>query len=141
MTPKQKNVCCILLILAVVVFYTLAGGSVGISLDFREDALCLSASHYDWEISYGKICTLELVQLADPGQLVEGAKRSTLCCGTWENELWGSYTLCIDPRVETCVAITMDDDSVCVLNYESNDATQQLYQMFTDLLQNKTAPA
>lgn len=141
MTPKQKNICCILLILAVVLFYTLFGGSVGTSLDFGEDALYLSALHYDWEVSYGQIRTLDLIQLPDYGQLVEGSEKSSLCCGIWENELWGSYTLCIDPRVETCIAITMEDGSVCVLNYENGDSTQQLYKMFTELLQSKAAAA
>lgn len=137
MTSKQKNLFFIFLILAVVLFYTFSGGSVGISLDFGEDALILSASNYDWQIPYGRIATLELITLPDTGVLIEGSEKKSLCCGTWENEAWGEYTLCIDPKIDHCIAVTMDDGSVYVLNYENAESTQQLHKMFSELLQNK----
>lgn len=137
MTPKQKNLVFIILILAVVLFYTFSGGSVGASLDFGEEALTLSASNYDWEIPYDQISALKLTGLPDTGTLIEGSEKKNLCCGTWENETWGEYILCINPKIDQCIIITTGDGSVYVLNYENAEATQQLHKMFTELLQSK----
>ena len=138
MNSKQKNLTLIILILALVLFYVFSGGSVGISLDFGENELTLSASNYDWLIPYDEIESLELAELPDKGTLIEGIEKRTLCCGTWKNDTFGEYTLCADPRIENCIVIRMESGDVYVMNYENSDSTNQLHQMFTDLLRSKS---
>lgn len=137
MTPKQKNLTFLLLILAIILFYIFSGGSVGISLDFGEESLTLSASDYDWTIPYDQIESLELSSLPDTGTRIEGIEKRTLCCGSWTNDSWNGYILCINPKIDQCVIVTMNDGSIYVLNYENSEATQQLHKMFTELLQSK----
>lgn len=138
MNSKQKNLALVILILALVLFYVFSGGSVGISLDFGENALTLSASDYDWLIPYDQIESLELTELTEAGSLIDGIEKRTLRCGTWENEIWGEYTLCTDPRIEKCIVIRMKSGDIYVLNYENSDSTAHLHQMFTDLLRSKS---
>lgn len=137
MTPKQKNFTFIILILAIVLFYIFSGGSVGISLDFGEDALTLSAADYDWTIPYDQIQSLELAELPNTATTTEGVDKRTLRCGTWENDIWGEFILCIDPRIDPCIVITMESGDIYVLNYENYDSTVQLHKMFTNLLHSK----
>ena len=137
MTSKQKNLIFILLIPALVLFYVFSGGSMGISLDFGEDALILSASDHDWTIPYDQIEALELADLPETGTLLNGAEKRNLCFGTWENDIWGEYTLCIDPRIRRCIVITAADDSHYVLNYESAEATEELMKLITDIVHSK----
>ena len=137
MTPKQKNLTFILLILAVMLFYIFSGGSIGTSLDFGEESLSLSASDYDWVIPYAQIQSLESAELPDVGTRVDGIEKRTLCCGTWKNESWNEYILCINPKLDSCIIVTMNSGDVYVLNYENSDSTDQLYNMFTDLLHSK----
>lgn len=137
MNSKQKNLIFIVLILVMVLFYIFSGGSVGISLDFGEEALTLSASNYDWHILYDQIESLELTDLPELGTIADGIEKHTLCCGTWENDTLGKYTLCADPRIDSCIVIRMKSSDIYVLNYESSDSTGQLHQMFTDLLRSK----
>lgn len=137
MASKHKNLIFIFLILAMVLFYVFSGGSIGISLDFGEDALSVSASDYDWAIPYDRIASLELAELPDWGVLTEGAERNKLCCGTWKNDAWGEYTLCVTPKNPQCIVVTMDNGDVFVLNYENSDSTTQLHNMFTELLHSK----
>lgn len=137
MTPKQKNAFFIVLILAIVLVYTFTGGSVGISLDFGEDSLALAASGYDWDIPYADIVSLELTRLPDTGSCIDGTDRRSLACGTWENETWGRYTLCVKPDIENCIIITMTDGRVYVLNYENQESTNELHKMFTQILESK----
>ena len=137
MTPKQKNAIFVILILAAVLFYIFSGGSVGVSLDFGEESLTVSASNYDWSIPYDQIESLELAPLPDMGTLIDGVEKRNLCCGTWENEIWGEYILCLNPKIDSCIMITTDNGDIYVLNYENQEATQQLHKMFTELLHSK----
>ena len=138
MNSKQKNLTLIILILALVLFYVFSGGSVGISLDFGENELTLSALDHDWLIPYDQIESLELTDLPELGTVINGSEKRTLCCGTWKNKVWGEYTLCTNPRIEVCIVIRMKAGDVYVMNYENSDSTKQLHQMFTDLLRSKS---
>lgn len=137
MTLKQKNIFFIVLILALVLFYIFSGGSVGVSLDFGEESLILSASDYDWTIPYDQIESLELTELPGKGTLIEGVEKRTHCCGTWENDIWGKYILCVNPKIDRCIVVTLNTGNIYVLNYENINSTAQLHQMFTDLLHSK----
>ncbi len=137
MVSKHKNLLIILLLLAMVLFYVFSGGSVGISLDFGEDSLSVSASDYDWTIPYDHIESLELAGLPDLGIQMEGIERNKLSCGTWKNDAWGEYTLCVNPKNHQCIVVVMDDGDIFVLNYENSDSTEQLHKMFTELLCSK----
>lgn len=141
MTPKQKNLIFIVLILGIMLFYIFSGGSVGISLDFAEEALALSAADHDWTIPYDRIRSLELEALPNLGTCIEGSEKSALCYGTWKNDRWNEYTLCIDPNIDQCIIVTMDNADVYVFNYENSESTRQLHKMFTELLQSKHLPA
>lgn len=137
MTPKQKNTFFVLILLAAVLFYTFSGGSVGISLDFGDERLSLGASDRDWVIPYDQIASLELTALTDLGTPVDGTKKRTLSYGTWENDLWDKYTLCVNPTISQCIVVTLQDGSITVLNYENEESTKALHTMFSELLQSK----
>lgn len=102
---KIRNMFLTLLIPVLILLYIFFGGSVGISLDFGEDALAISAEKQDWSIPYEQIISLELTDAEDFGTLLNGTEKRTLHYGTYENDPWGQYNLCIDPRIETCIAI------------------------------------
>lgn len=138
MNSKQKNLALVVLILVLVLFYIFSGGSVGISLDFGESELTLSASDYDWRIPYNQIDSLALTDLPELGTVIDGSETRTLCCGIWKNETYGEYTLCADPGIGKCIVIRMKTGDIYVINYENSDSTAQLHQMFTDLLRSKS---
>lgn len=137
MTQNKKNLLFLILPVILVLIYSLTGNSIGIHLDFGEDALTVSAADLDWELSYGQIESISLSPLPEPGTMVEGMEKRSLRCGTWINEIYGSYTQCIDPRIDQCLTITLSDGSIFLLNYENQESTQALHKMFTDLLESK----
>lgn len=138
MTPNnKKNGIFLLILVAAVLIYSLSGNSIGIHLDFGEDALQVSASDMDWDLAYDQIASITLSDLPDVGSLAEGIDKKNLQCGVWENEIWGTYTLCISPKIDQCIVLTMQNGDVIVLNYESADSTANLHEMFTELLQSK----
>lgn len=140
MSPSnKKHFIFPLLLVAAVLIYSLSGNSIGIQLDFGEDTLTVSAMDQDWPIPYNSIASLELVTLPDLGTMTEGTEKRTLQCGTWQNETWGEYSLCVDPRIIQGLVITQNDGSVFLLNYESDESTAALWEMFTELLENRAS--
>ena len=107
------------------------------TLDFGEDILTVNAGKHDWSIPYDQIISLELVENTNFGTLREGSEKRKLHYGFYENEQREQYTLCIDPRIENCVAIETND-GFFILNYENRDSTQELYIMFAEFLSHKT---
>lgn len=134
---KARNTFLTLLIPILILLYIFFGGSVGISLDFGEEALAISAEKQDWSLPYDQIISLELADAADFGVPLNSTEKRTLHYGSYENDSWGQYNLCIDPRIETCIVIETTN-GFFVLNYENEESTQQLYIMFTQLLASKT---
>lgn len=137
MSQKRKNTIFTVIILAIVLLYSLSGKSIGISLDFCEDSLTVSADSYDYKIKYNEIENLELSVLADPGALLEGADKRSLRYGRWKNEAYGEYMQCVDPKINECIVITTKNGSIYVLNYQDSENTASLHKMFTELLQSK----
>lgn len=131
-----RNRLLTLLIPALILLYVFFGGSVGISLDFGAEDLTVSAEKQDWNIPYEQIISLKLAEAEEFGILLEGSENRTLHYGTYENEVWGQYHLCIDPRIESCIVIETNS-GFFVLNYENEASTRQLYIMFSDLLSSK----
>ena len=124
------------LIPALILLYVFFGGSVGISLDFGAEDLTVSVEKQDWSIPCEQIVSLKLTEAEEFGILPEGSENRTLHYGTYENEVWGQYHLCIDPRIESCIVIETNS-GFFVLNYENEESTQQLYTMFSELLFTK----
>ena len=133
---KARNTFLTLLIPLLILLYIFFGGSVGISLDFGEDALAISAEKQDWNIPYDRIISLGLADVENFGTLLNGTEKRALHYGSYENDVWGQYNLCIDPRIETCIVIETSN-GFFVLNYENEESTQQLYIMFSELLASK----
>ena len=134
---KARNTFLTLLIPILILLYIFFGGSVGISLDFGEEALAISAEKQDWSLPYDQIISLELADAADFGVPLSSTEKRTLHYGSYENDSWGQYNHCIDPRIETCIVIETTN-GFFILNYENEESTQQLYIMFTQLLASKT---
>ena len=134
---KARNTFLTLLIPILILLYIFFGGSVGISLDFGEDALAISAEQQDWSIPYDQIISLELAEVKEFDARLEGNEKRALYYGSYENDSWGQYTLCVDPRINSCIIIETTN-GFFVLNYENEESTQQLYIMFTQLLASKT---
>lgn len=133
----NKNRILSIVILVAVTVLSLMSGKIGVDLDFGEETLTVSVSGFEKEIPYAGITSLELAELPDTGTLLEGGDKRGLQYGTWENDTWGEYSLCITSKVSQALVLTMEDGSVFVLNYQDQDNTQALFEMFTDLLHSK----
>lgn len=128
----------ILLVLAIFIMVTVVSsftGGTGIKLDFGEDVLTVSGpGKFSASVSYDSITALELVTLEDPGQAVSGAENSSYRWGEWKNSAWEGYTLIAAKGLDTAICVTTAEGERLVFNYQNDETTAQIHEMFTQLL-------
>ncbi len=77
------------------------------------------------QFSKEEIRSAEYMESFTRGTAAETIAEGKYTVGTWENDEWGSYTLCIRESVEGYVVVTTEE-SVFVFNYESKDTTEAM---------------
>lgn len=134
------NVLLVLAIFIIVTLVSVFAGSTGIKLDFGEDVLTVSGpKQFSGSVSYDSIADLELVNLEDLGEVVSGDENSSYCWGTWTNSAWERYTLCVSKAADTAICVTTAAGERLVFNYQNDETTAQIYEMFTQLLAARRA--
>lgn len=134
MNGKSKFLVNILVfVIAILFFSSFLGQSVNVN--FEEDELILSAPEdTSLTIAYGQIDTMELVETFDPGTALSGDENRKCRWGEWESDVWGRYTQYTLKKVAPVILLATSDGEIVVFNYESEEATTSMHQMFTELL-------
>ncbi|MGN0967695.1 MAG: hypothetical protein ACI4O3_00380 [Oscillospiraceae bacterium] len=139
MNAKAKNTIFLVLVLAAFLVLTAVFGGTGMNVDFSDDSLTVSGpGKYSFTVDYDQIAKMELVELADPGTMLSGGENRSYYWGSWENEVWASYTLCASKKIDTALKITTRDGDLLVFNYQDDDTTASILEMFTQLLAHRT---
>lgn len=139
MSARVKNNLLVLLILAAFLLLTTIFGGTGINVDFGEDALTVSGPRkFSFTVDYDQIAALELVELPDPGTVLSGGENRSYFWGSREHEVWGPYTLCAAKKIDTAIRLTTRDGEYLVFNYQDEDTTASILQMFRELLAHRS---
>ncbi|MCC8102839.1 MAG: hypothetical protein LIP11_11480 [Clostridiales bacterium] len=72
-----------------------------------------------------EILSAEVVTSFTMGEAVETISEDRYIAGTWENEEWGTYVLCIKENLDSYLVVTTEE-TVFVFNYESEKTTESL---------------
>lgn len=72
-----------------------------------------------------EIQAAEVVTAFTMGEAVEVISEDKYIAGTWENDEWGSYVLCIKENLK-CYLVVTTEETVFVFNYESEKTTESL---------------
>ena len=123
--------------------FTRFTGRNTISIDFGENALTLYApKDYTISMEYDRIQSLELVELPeDIGSTLSGDENRRYSWGERENATWGTYTLCVSKKIDVAILVTTYNNEIFIYNFESDDTTTSMLQMFTELLAHREATA
>lgn len=132
-TEKHQSLVNMLKLLVGVIVIVAIVSALGI---FKSAAVAVEIENEVFTITYEEetvvqfskddIQSAELVTTFTMGEAVEALSEKTYTVGTWENEDWGQYTLCIKQSVECYIVLTTADGAVCVFNYESADTTESM---------------
>lgn len=86
-----------------------------------------SNSGYTIDIDYENVEKIELRENLDYGRMLDGTDQSKEKSGLWENEEFGEYRLCVNAKIDLCIALETPS-GVFVVNYESAKSTESLYE-------------
>lgn len=137
MSSRLKNFLWLVAVLVVFTLITSVRGQTGVSINFGDDTLDLTGpNQFSCSIEYDKIKSLSLIELTEIGEPVNGDSNRRYQWGTYANDAWGEYTLCISKKIESALLITLQTDDHVVFNFESEDTTTALLDMFNDLLES-----
>lgn len=134
----RKLIMFCLTALIIVLFFFLRGDN-SIVLELREnDAITLDGPQGTFvAIPYEDIQSVALLDSFDRGECINGGTKYKNVYGTWLCEAFGEYTLMARTKVDEHIAITDKDGQTLVFNYESNEVTENLYELILNLLEQQ----
>ena len=124
------NIILFLILIVFVAVTSMCQSSSVIKIAYADDLMGISSKDYSINISYDDVESLELVETPEFGTLKDGKNRPELKSGIWENETWGEYYLCYNPKATNCVVVHLNSGKVCVFNCNTNEKTTETYQEF-----------
>lgn len=123
----KKNYLWTIAILAVVIVVGLFRES-GFVVTPGDDALVITMPEGESiVVPYGDVESVAMEERPDYGECLQGSDSGKTLYGTWKNDLWGEYTLCVGEENEDCVVLAADGKTV-VFSGNSDAETEQLYQ-------------
>ena len=126
------SIVSIILILSAVLVIMFTGN---IQANCTETALIIDATYAEkLEIPYQQIESVEYRKSNVDGHRVYGFGSAKLLLGTFENEEFGSYTRYTYTGNKPCIVLT-SDDKVLVINCESAEKTEALYNTLIEKAQ------
>lgn len=79
-------------------------------------------------IVYAEVTAVQLVDMpADFGICIDGGNDKGFHYGTWENEQWGRYSLCVKDSISN-VILVKQNSGVTLFNYEGVTPTESFYE-------------
>lgn len=138
-SKSRMNFLFTIVILVVFSFYYFSNHVVPVTFQYEEDRMILtgpSGAPFSVELKYEEILSVSEITELETGTNLSGINTEQCWFGTWENDCYGTYTLCASPSFSDYIVLETAD-GVVVCNYESADATQHMYTALLELLEAK----
>ena len=113
----------------------------GMQLEFAPDALIVTAPDRSaTTVAYADIRRVTLYTNPDYGACARGGQQAGCWYGTWRNDQWQTYRLCVHPRVHSCVTLETVD-GLFAFNASSEGETFRLKAALDELLRGVSTQA
>lgn len=114
-------------IFAIVVLMTVVQSADKVKVTFGEESMDVKTAKYAMNIPYDMIDTVDIMDMPDRGEVVDGADDMAVRTGMWKNDAWGEYYVCADLKVSKCIVMHLNNDSVFVISRKDVEETQLVY--------------
>lgn len=138
---KKTIQALVVSVLICVAYFLLFGARTSkiVTLKFtNQEMTAQGPEEFVFRCDYSQITGLELVDSVTFGNCLSGNETANYRVGTWENEAYGTYQLCVSKHISSYLVVSTSDQGVFVLNYETTGNTEILYNSFVKLLESKT---
>ena len=120
---SKKDLIFGLIILALVIIISIARPSQNVKTIYDTDAVDVKSTKFSMNIPYEMVSRLELADLPDLGENVDGYNNRVIQTGLWRNDTWGEYQACLDLACETCIVVYLNDGQIFVVSLRNADDT------------------
>lgn len=124
-----------IILFAVVIGIGLIESTYKVTVKFSDEAVDINSTRYYYmNIPYDMVDSIELVEMPDAGEVVNGKYDMTVRYGQWKNDTWGEYVVCMDPDATNCIVVHLDDGRTFVFSRRNNEKTAEDFATFQSYL-------
>lgn len=127
---SKKDFIFGLIVLALVIIISIARPSKNVKTVYDVDAVDVKSTQYSMNIPYEMVSNLELAELPELGENLDGYNNQVIQTGLWRNEVWGEYHSCLDLACETCMVVHLNDGRIFVISLRNAEETAASYEEF-----------
>ena len=138
-TAQRWNIAVALIIFILVTAFYLFRSAEPMKLGFEEDHMTItgpSGAPFVVTVDYQDILSVSEADTLDPGVRLEGLDTERCRFGSWQNDAYGNYTLCVSPAFPNHIVLETVN-GIVAFNYESADSTQHLYSALVEMLRER----
>lgn len=126
---SPKNIIFAAVVIALMLGFAMRQASNTVKVKFGDTSVAITSSKYNMTISYEDIVSVELADMADPGEKgPDGYDDEILRAGDWTNDAWGEYYICAYLETSKCVVIEVEDGRTMVFSKKNDKTTAELYE-------------
>ena len=126
-----------LVIIALLIPMAIWDSNTQVKVNFYDEDMLIKSDRYKMSVRYDQIISAELDALGDPGEKVlDGFDNDIIRTGTWRNDVWGEYSVNVDPDTSLCVKMTLTDGRIFVFSCKDDVKTEELYKTLATILRD-----
>ena len=137
--PK-KELIFVSLILVIFICMILSDTEVKMLVHYDEEMLQITSPRLNVDIEHSHVLSVELMEMPEDFGTKAGDsyEHEAYCAGIWENDDWGSYTLCVIPGNTKAILVKMDFTTV-LFCCTTDEKTQTLFDSYSSYLSSLAA--
>lgn len=133
----RYTVCCCMIVMVFSVLNRFAGNTNYFSVTAEETFFRMEGSGGNQAtVAYKDIRAITLTDQIDFGEKCSGYESDSELSGIWKNDSWQEYELFVNPKIQQYIILSAVGRTI-VLNYESEDSTQSLYEGLVKFFREK----
>ena len=127
---SKKDLVFVTLIFVAVIVFSFFESANKVKVEFGETAVDVQAPRYSLNIPYEMVESMELAEIAEPGDTDKGRDDMVTRVGLWKNDTWGEYYACIDLQTTQCIVVHLNDGRIFVFSRRSDEETSAIFETF-----------
>jgi len=132
---SQKIKLFITVVLITLMVMVIFDSPVTIVGSFDETLLTVTSPKLNLTINHTSVVSAQLIDMPQFGTMVgDGYQQDAYRAGTWENEQWGCYTLCVIPTNQKCILVEVLNEGFVVFSCTTDDETNTLFASYSAYL-------
>lgn len=133
---KWRDLAFTVLLFTIILTIAFCRAEDMIHISFGEEAVDITTNRYSMNIPYEMVESIEIGDVDDDDELVNGVADIALRTGVWTNEQWGEYSACVDVQTNKCILVHLIDGRLFVFSHQSDEKVQSDFETFQSHLQN-----